>query len=200
MRKIIIATALATLLVASTSLAEEFILESGDEGNLVTFFSKAPMESFEGKTDQISGSINVELANLSASAQIEVRVDLSSLDTGMQLRNKHMCENHLETDKFPEAIFRAERLLKAPIQPLIAGGNAEFLLAGTMSLHGVTRELQVPVSVSCRELDGRLKLDVVTEFEITLSDYEIKRPKFLVLKLNETQRVEIRLSAWEVGT
>jgi polyisoprenoid-binding protein YceI len=189
---------LAILLAASSLSAEEFYIEAGEENSL-TFYSKAPMESFEGTSDQIVGSVSADLANLAAGVRVEVQVDMASMDTGMKLRNKHMRDNHLETDEFPHAIFRAEHVLKAPGSPLLPGGSADFILAGTMTLHGVTREIEAPVSVSCGEMDGRLSLEVSSKFQITLSDYEIKRPKFLVLKLNETQDVEIKLTAWEAS-
>ncbi len=189
---------LAILLTAFMVSAEEFHIEAGEENSLI-FYSKAPMESFEGTTDQIVGSVSADLANLAAGVMVEVQVDMASMDTGMKLRNKHMRDNHLETDEFPHAVFRAERVLKAPSGPLVPGSSAEFLLAGTMTLHGITREIEAPVSVACDETDGRLSLQVSSKFQITLSDYEIKRPKFLVLKLNETQDVEINLTAWEAS-
>ncbi|MBC8366521.1 YceI family protein [bacterium] len=187
---------LAILLVVGSASAEEFFIEAGEENSL-TFYSKAPMESFEGSTDQIVGKVSADLADLSAGVLVEVQVDMASMDTGMKLRNKHMCENHLETEEFPQAVFRAERVLKAPSSPLLPGGNADFVLVGTMTLHGITREIEAPVSVRCIETDGQLSLQISSSFQITLSDYEIKRPKFLVLKLNETQDVEIKLTAWE---
>ncbi len=192
-----IATAALMILAFAAASAEQFRIEAGEENSLV-FFSKAPMESFEGKTDRIEGSVSADLADLASGVAVEVRVDMASLDTGIGLRNKHMRENHLETEKYPEAIFRAKRVLEAPGSPLVPGSSAEFILAGSMTLHGVTRDIEAPVSVSCGESEGRIHLDISSEFPITLSDYDIKRPKFLVLKLNETQDVKIELRAWEV--
>ncbi|MBK9304990.1 MAG: YceI family protein [bacterium] len=45
-------------------------------------------------------------------------VDLAALDTGIGLRNRHMRENHLETDRFPQAVFRGARILKPGRPPL----------------------------------------------------------------------------------
>jgi hypothetical protein len=41
------------------------------------------------------------------------------------------------------------------------------------------------------EDDGRLK--ITARFDIALPDYEIDRPKFLMLKLNEVQKVTVDL-------
>ncbi len=197
MRKSLITAAAFVILSFGAALAGQFLIEAGEENTLV-FYSKAPMESFEGKTDRIEGSVNADLADLGSGVEVEVRVDMASLDTGISLRNRHMRENHLETGEFPEAVFRAQRVLKAPTEALVPGGSAEFVLAGSMTLHGVSREIEAPVKVSCGESGGRIHLDISSEFPIVLSDYDIKRPKFLVLKLNETQDVKIELRAWEV--
>jgi len=198
MRMRIIAAALTLSLATLSAPATQFLIESSDDGNLVKFLSTAPMESFEGKTDRISGSVEVDFADLGDDLKVEVRVDLASLDTGLKLRNRHMRDNHLETDQFPEAVFRAERFLEAPAT-LAPGDLADCILDGEMNLHGISRAIQVPVSLRCGSEGDRIFIDVESEFEISLPDYEIKRPKFLILKLNETQEVSIRLRAWEVA-
>jgi hypothetical protein len=67
-----------------------------------------------------------------------------------------------------------------------------------MELHGVTRSLRALVDVALETNDPR-RLRVSTEFPITLADYDIERPTFLVLKLGETQRVSVELTAVATG-
>ncbi len=175
--------------------ASEYIIAPGED-NLVSFLSKAPMEKFEGKTHEISGSLSVDLSDLSAPVLVEVQVDLASLDTGMKKRNQHMCENHLETDRFPAAVFKADELLDASVGSVASGEEVTFSLKGEFSLHGVTREITVPVELNVGQ-DGSLR--VKSHFQVKLADYEIKRPKFLILKLDEVQRVSIDLIARNEG-
>jgi polyisoprenoid-binding protein YceI len=191
-RKIpMIALLFALLPWAQVGAAADYIIVSG-EPSLVSFLSKAPMEKFEGKTRQVSGRIQVDLAELAAGASVEVHVDLASLDTGLKKRNAHMCDNHLEVEKYPEAVFKADQVLNAPTRAIGPGESVDFKLKGSFSLHGVTRDIEVPVELSVGA-DG--SLHVKSHFQVKLADYEINRPKFLVLKLDEVQRVSVDLLA-----
>lgn len=67
-------------------------------------------------------------------------VDLASLDTGIGLRNRHMRENHLHTDEFPEAVFSGSMAWPAEIPSMEPGVEVELEFSGRLELHGVTRE------------------------------------------------------------
>jgi len=189
--------AFATLILAAASgragaAPATFQILPGAKGNQISFVSKAPLETVEGKTDRVTGSVAVDPADLAAGCHVEVRVDLASLDTGIGKRNQHMRENHLETDRFPEAVFLADSLSEAPAA-LAPDTPAAFTLIGDFSLHGVTKQIAVPVTVVL-SADGRA-LAVSAAFAVKLADYSIARPQFLVMKLDELQRVNVALTA-----
>jgi polyisoprenoid-binding protein YceI len=185
-----------TMLLASPALAARFEIVADDPANLVRFESKATMESFEGKTSRVQGIIEVDPAALGDSVTVMIEVDLASLDTGIELRNRHMRENHLETDRYPKAVFRGGRVLRASAGGLTVGQPVRFDLAGELSLHGAARATTVPVEV-VRASDGTLHVDAV--FPVKLSAHAISRPKFLVLKLADEQKVRVRLMAVPKG-
>jgi len=186
----------ALILVAtSTAIADVFEITPGD-GNEIVFESKAPMESFEGRSNHVSGRVTVDLANLLGPVEVEVTMDLASLDTGMGLRNRHMRENHLETSIYPTATFRADTVLAAQPAVLITNSRARITLSGELDLHGVAKPLVCDVDL---ELTGNGALHIRAIFPVSLADHEIKRPKFLLLKLADTQQVEIDLTAQPVG-
>jgi polyisoprenoid-binding protein YceI len=193
--------ALTSLILAALSregaaAPASFQILPGAAGNLVSFVSKAPLETVEGKTGQVSGWVEVDPADLVAGCRVEVTVDLASLDTGIGKRNQHMRENHLETDRFPQAVFSADSLSGAPAR-LEPGAPAAFTLVGDFSLHGVTRRIAVPVSVIL-SADGAA-LAVSAAFTVKLADYSIARPQFLVMKLDESQQVGVALTAQRRG-
>ncbi|MCA9752224.1 MAG: YceI family protein [Gemmatimonadetes bacterium] len=162
----------------------------GAEPTEVVFHSKAPMESFEGKTREVAGTVTLDPDDVAAVA-IDVTVDMVSLDTGIGLRNQHMRENHLETDEFPVATFTGGEIAQGG-GPLAAGSPLELSLTGDLTIHGVTQQITVPITLAL-DADGALRLSA--EFPVELADYEISRPGFLVMKLGETQRVEVTLRA-----
>ncbi len=169
---------------------ERYNIVTGGDSEVV-FDSHAPLEKFQGKTDQVFGWLEVDLNDLSQPVRMEVEVDLASFDTGKGKRNKHMRENHLETDKFPKAVFSGGTLSKLTGKQLLPEEPVEFDLKGTLSLHGVEREMVCHVILR-RESAEQLK--IVAKFEVLLPDYEIKRPKFLIVKLAVDQKVTVTLT------
>ncbi len=185
---------------ASTALAAPIRYEiRPGAGSEVRFLSKATMESFEGKTDRVTGAITFDPERLADSVTVRVEVDLASLDTGIGLRNRHMRENHLETGTYPTAVFTGGVVSKASAGALPRGGKAEFRMAGTFSLHGVERALVVPVTVERAEAGAGAgagdRLHIRARFPVSLEEYGIDRPQFLVMKLADRQEVTVELTA-----
>jgi polyisoprenoid-binding protein YceI len=176
--------------------SETFVIQPGEETNLIRFDSKATMESFYGVTRQVSGQVTLDPQALGDSIGVSVEVDLSTLDTGIGLRNQHMRENHLETDKYPKAVFHGGKVYDPSARRLTAGEPVTFEIEGTFDLHGVTRPLRSLVQMTLVEAeDGRPGLRITTYFPVKLADYQISRPRFLLLKLNEVQDVTFHVTA-----
>lgn len=184
--RIVLALLVALALAAPVS-AGEFVVTPGAP-NKVVFTSKAATETFSGKTDRMSGSIVVDPAAVGDSVTVRIVVDLASLDTGIGKRNEHMRKNHLETDTYPHALFEGASLRAPAGGSLAAGATVAFDVEGTFTLHGVAKRLRVTVRVTAR--DART-LAFEASFPVTLADHAISRPKFLFLKLGETQAVTV---------
>ncbi len=187
------ATLILALAGAASARAETFRIVSGSKDNLVQFESKAAMESFKGKTHQVTGTVAFDPGHLADSVQVRVEVDMASLDTGIDVRNKHMRENHLETDTYPTATFIGGRIVDAKAAALAPGKTVGFGLTGTFTLHGVSREITVPVAATLLDAGPGRRLRVKTRFPVKLSDYDIDRPQFLLLKLADEQEVTMDL-------
>lgn len=181
--------ALAVLLLPGAVRAERF--EIVPEASEIVFESSAPMESFTGRTDQVTGWVEADLGNLAGKIDLQVVVDLASFDTGIGKRNQHMRDNHLETDRFPSAVFRGGAVVQSQPASLVPGQLAVLTLQGTLDLHGVRRDRQCDLTVT---LTGEGHLRVQGEFPVLLSEHDIERPKFLVLKLADEQKVRIDLT------
>jgi polyisoprenoid-binding protein YceI len=124
---------------------------------------------------------------------VRVEVDLASLDTGIALRDKHMRENHLETAMYPAAVFRGGAVLEPSGRRLLGGESLRFRLAGTLLLHGVERDLVAQVDARLVDTPEGRALRGVTRFEVKLSDFDIARPRFLVLRLDEVQKILVEI-------
>ena len=183
----LLAALVIVLTTASAAAAAEFVVKPGAP-NRVVFTSKAATETFTGTTDRMEGRIVFDPAAPGDSIEVRITVDVASLDTGIGKRNQHMRENHLETKAYPTAMFEGAAL-RAPVDAVFApGATVPVEVEGTFTLHGVSRPLHVTVKVTLRD-DATLAFE--TEFSVVLADYNISRPKFLFLKLSETQVVSV---------
>lgn len=189
--KILLLTLLVTTLSMGAALAGHYEIQTGDKSEII-FKSKAPIEKFDGKTKQLSGFFDADLSNLSGPVTLEVEIDLASFDTGKKKRNKHMRENHLETDKYPKAWFRAGTIKQSSKPALVPGESVTIVLAGTLDLHGVKKNHDVTLNITMGN-DGAVT--ITGEFPVLLSEHAIERPKFLVMKLADEQLVVIKLLA-----
>lgn len=155
----------------------------------VRFTSKAPFETVIGKTGDVSGEINLSGENLrSVSGTITVKA--VTIKTGNRLRDKNMREDYLETDRYPEIVFRIERMVSGPAS-LSKGEESTYTLEGIFEIHGVKKKIIVPATVSSGTDGG---MEVKSEFVIGLSDFQIKRPSFLIMRLAEEVKVSVKLT------
>ena len=186
------ASGLAGLLVASAgvSRATDFAVRPGKDTNVV-FTSNAMVETFDGKTHSMTGTLALEPGTVGDSITVHLEVDLASLDTGKALRNKHMREEHLETAKFPKAVFDGATVLSPAGAKLEAGKAVAFQIEGTFALHGVSRRLRCDATATYTPQGKGGAIAFNATFPVTLQDYAIKRPEFLFLKLAETQQVRV---------
>ena len=102
-----------------------------------------------------------------------------------------MREEHLETAKYPKAVFDGATVLSPAGAKLEPGKNVAFQIEGTFALHGVSRRLRCDATATYTPLGKGGAIAFSATFPVTLSDYSIKRPEFLFLKLAELQQVRV---------
>ena len=189
MKRLLLAMGILAAGARATS-AGEFVVRPGGE-NKVVFVSKATIEGFEGRTKQLEGHLVLDPENLGDTVSVHLEVDLASLDTGIAKRNKHMRENHLETAKYPKAVFDGLSVRGPAGARLEPGKPATLDVEGTFTLHGVSRRLRIQAEATYDPKAGGGRIAFHTAFPVTLADYGISRPEFLFLKLAETQQVRV---------
>jgi polyisoprenoid-binding protein YceI len=144
---------------------------------------------FETKTTAISGTVSPETAPPGALGG-EIRVDLSSLDTGIELRNTHLREKHLEVARgaeFAVAVLSAVHLAKAEA-PTFRGLTP---FTGTLLLHGTRRPVAGQADIHAEGNDVR----VVASFPVRLDAYGIAPPRYLGVGVKNEVQVKVSLVA-----
>ncbi len=193
MKTLLISLSLLIALQAA-SAQTMFKIVPGRADNRVQFKSEAPMETVVGTTHTITGFVELNPNSDGGSSRGEVHVDLASLKTGIELRDRHMRENHLETDTYPEAVFTLTSLA-FPAGGLPEGERTPVMARGKLLLHGVERNIEPSVFLTYRTTPSGSVLHVESEFTVKMADYQIKRPQFLVMKLAEEQAISVSFTA-----
>lgn len=155
--------------------AQEYQVDKSKK-NLVKFTSEMPVESFDGVTNKIDGYLYMKSDNLK-DAEIYFEVDLNSVDTGIGLRNRHMREDYLHTDKYQFTNF------KGNLTTIKEVSQTEFdvVASGKMFIHGVTRDITINGKIYKVPNGYQLK----SQFIVKLTDYNIKVPKFMFVRISE---------------
>ncbi len=101
----------------------------------------------------------------------EVDMDLSSFDTGIGMRDRHMKEKYLEVEKFKTAKLKFQGV-KIPKSVLESGGSLN--VPAMLSLHGIEKPVEVVISLNAK---GETLISS-SKFKLKLTDYAIEVPKF----------------------
>ena len=192
----------------------QIIFHAYDDKDLFQFKSKAPLETIVGTTNQIAGKIIVHPDDVTKDLQATFEIDLASIKTGIKMRDEHLRDQYLETKKFPTAMLTIENIVKVEgeerktPQKLENGKSAYVDAEGLLKLHGVEKRITIK-RVKITYLKGSKELEsgymfgdllkIDGSFSLKLSDFEIKVPQFLVLKLSGEIQIEISMLATTVA-
>lgn len=156
--------------------------------SVAEFHAEDTYDSFDGKTNKVSGSIVADPAK-PAAASVTITIDMASLDTGVGLRNKEMRDLYLQTSKFPTATFKSVSV--AGPASIAAGTPADINVTGDFTLHGVTKRMTFPVRVVLLA-DGRLH--ATTNFKVKMPDFGINVPHNILVTVEDM--VPVRIDVW----
>ena len=139
-----------------------------------------------GRSTVLSGSLVFDGA---AITEVVIEVDLTALTSDDSRRDGALRRQALETNTYPTTTFTLTEPI--PIDAVPAEGVALSVTAtGDLTLHGVTREVQIP-------MEGQLvgdRVAVVGSLEIVFADYDMDTPSaFIVLAIDDHGIMEFQL-------
>jgi polyisoprenoid-binding protein YceI len=118
-------------------------------------------------------------------ARLSVAVPLASLETGIDLRNKHMLED-LEAEKFPTATLEvALSALKFPADGETVSAEAR----GQFGLHGQTKETAFSYKATCKS--GLC--DVEATAGLNVKDFGVKIRSYLGITVKPDLKIGVRV-------
>jgi len=139
------------------------------QNSKIEFYSYAPLEDIQAVNTESVGAIDIE------SGEFIIKIPVNSFEFPNKLMQKHFNDSYLETDIYPECIFR--------------GKLNENSASGEITLHGVTKKIEIPISKTINEEN----IIISTDFKILLKDHKIKIPRLLFQNIAE--EIEIKVSS-----
>ncbi|NBX83508.1 YceI family protein [bacterium] len=130
-----------------------------------------PAGSFTAKSSEVlvEGSLQVSNSQLKAS---RIVLPISSLETGLSLRDSHMKTNYFEVAQHPKAVL---------LEAVGAGGR----FTGKLEVHGVQKEIRGKY---------RIKQGVFeTKFSCRLSDFKIKEANYMGVGVEDEVTVSTKI-------
>lgn len=165
------------------------IVFNADGNGSVEFLAvgKPAMIKILGKGPGAKGDLEVTESALGG----KLTFDLTTLDTGMKLRNEHTKDKYLEVGKFPEA-----QLTLDPITIAEVSGSGDFTkekvpFSGKLKLHGEEK----PVSGTATIARKAKELSVKAEFGLKTGDFKIDTPKYMGITVADDVKVNTDFTA-----
>lgn len=183
---LLLAASLATPAVSRAEMATYKI--SGK----ATFISDAPLETMEGTTSKVTGTLEVDPADIT-SAKGKFKAAVASLRTGNDLRDEHLQgDGWLDAENSPYIHFEiAEVVLgKKGSKELKKGKDTKVEVKGRFTAHGITKDVTARGTVKWSGETIRIKAD----FPVKLTDHDISVPSIVRLKVANDIAVSVDLN------
>ena len=118
--------------------------------------------------------------------EVQVKISMRGFVFHSELMQEHFNENYLESDKYPDAVF------KGKINEKLSVGKDSLIsvtVSGNLNMHGVEKPLSFSGTV---RVSGQ-QLILYAKFKIHIADYNIKIPS--VVNQNIAEDVEVTMNS-----
>lgn len=208
MKQNLLKSFIAFFVLSSSILAQTFSVDSKDGRNQAQFISDAPFEKIVGLSSGLDATIMINANNISEKPIGKVKVPISNIKTGIDLRDEHLRgEMWLNAEKYSYTEFQLTGIKNASANKLADGKKVNATLVGKFSVHGITNDVEVPASLTYYKESEKTKARIAgnllvanAEFDIKLSDYGIQIPSMVIGKLNEVVKISTNFVASDANT
>ena len=122
----------------------------------------------------VSGEVQGDPANVAATGRVNLMIDATTYDSGSDHRDRKILSSSLETGQYPTITFASTRI--GNVNVVAPGAMGTATVTGDLTLHGTTRQISVPVSITMSP-DGVFGADGSVTFDYT--EYGVKVPRLM---------------------
>lgn len=146
----------------------------------IRFSSATAIENISAENKQVVSFVDFKKNKLNFAVLIK------SFRFKNALMEEHFNENYLESDKFPKAKFKGTFSDISKLN-LKKDGTYQLNVQGTLNMHGVKKNITVPVTITVKS--G--KLTASSKFSISPEDYGIKIPDVVKDKISKSLEINV---------
>jgi polyisoprenoid-binding protein YceI len=146
----------------------------------IGFYSKTPLEDIKAENKQVYAGIDVGQKKLAFNLLV------NGFSFTKKLMQDHFNENYIESDKYPNARFSGTYTGDVDVTK---NGVYKVQVQGQLTLHGVTKPLNLPAEIEV--IDG--KLIGKSDFKLTPADFKIAIPALVREKIAEQIDVHVSI-------
>lgn len=176
----------ALLLTAgiAAAAAPDFAFRLDPQQTKITFTLGDVLHIVRGTFQLKQGALHLE----PASGQLtgEIVVDARSGESGSGMRDRKMHREVLESDHYPEIIFRPDHIEG----PLSLRGTSSVRVHGIFAIHGSDHELTAPADVEITGDRWTAKL----HFAVPYAKWGMKNPSTLFLRVSESVDIDMNVA------
>jgi polyisoprenoid-binding protein YceI len=145
----------------------------------ISFHSHTFLENIDAVNNSVMAVIDGTKKNIAFSLLMK------QFDFPKKLMQTHFNENYVESDKFPKATFSGAYTENAD---LTKDGDYSLNVNGKLTIHGVTRQVQIPATISVKAgtVTG------ITTFKLNPTDYNIDIPFIVRDKIEKENTVKVK--------
>ncbi|MEO6134779.1 MAG: YceI family protein [Ginsengibacter sp.] len=153
---------------------------------VISFSSKSPLENIEARNKNVLSVWDVN------TGRVEFSLLMREFEFKKALMQEHFNEDYVESDKYPKAFFKG----------VIDGGNTlsteadgiyNVTINGTLTLHGVQRQISAPVTITIKNKTVSAK----SEFTVALADFNIKIPAIVANNISKQIKVQVYIAEYK---
>lgn len=160
-----------------------------------------PLSNFRDHPDTtgtfriLSGEIEGDPKDIAGTGKVKLIIDATTYDSGSQMRDRNVIGSTLDTADYPSIEFDSTQIKDVQIVPQGDAGDATVI--GNLALHGVTRQISVPLEAS---LDPDGGFTAWGEFTFDYTAYGIKPPRlFHALAAGKEVKISFRIKGRRPG-
>ncbi len=171
---------LLILMVLAAALPSAEVLKADPAQSTVTFHGSSTLHDFDGTAKLVAGAFD-----LAAGAGM-IEADAASMNTASEGRDEKMHGEIMVTTTWPRIRFDLTRFEPAP------GGAAGGVAHGRWTMHGVTREIAIPLTFS--DVGTPAVRHAKAEFTLDIRRWSIPVPRVVIITVDPMIKVAIDLA------